>query len=127
MGDTPAFRFHDDAPRPEGQAWIPRYVCRDCGHSGWLVTESGPGDMLGLDYKDIARAFGESAPILRMVHADHDLARLQETDGNAPRVAWLDATIAPGTRAALRGKGGVRCSPLSDGRLRIGPISVSVA
>jgi hypothetical protein len=41
--------------------------------------------------------------------------------------AWLDAIVAPGTRAALRGKGGVRCSPLSDGRLRVGPISVSVA
>jgi len=41
--------------------------------------------------------------------------------------AWLDAVVAPGTRAALRGKGGVRCSPLSDGRLRVGPVRVSVA
>lgn len=40
--------------------------------------------------------------------------------------AWLDVTIAPGTRAALRGRGGVRCEPLTDGRLRVGPISVRV-
>lgn len=40
--------------------------------------------------------------------------------------AWLDVTIAPGTRSALRGKGGVRCAPLSDGRLRVGPVEFSV-
>ena len=40
--------------------------------------------------------------------------------------AWLDVTIAPGARNALRGKGGVRCSPLSDGRLRVGPVTVAV-
>jgi MOSC domain-containing protein YiiM len=41
--------------------------------------------------------------------------------------AWLDVTIAPDTRAALRGRGGVRCSPLTDGVLRVGPISVRVS
>ena len=40
--------------------------------------------------------------------------------------AWLDATIGPGTRQLLRGKGGVRCAPLTDGRLRVGPITVSI-
>jgi hypothetical protein len=39
---------------------------------------------------------------------------------------WLDVTIAPGTRAGLRGHGGVRCTPLSDGRLQIGPVVVGV-
>jgi MOSC domain-containing protein YiiM len=40
--------------------------------------------------------------------------------------AWLDVTIAPGTRAALRGRGGVRCEPLTDGRLTLGPVEVRV-
>jgi hypothetical protein len=40
--------------------------------------------------------------------------------------AWLDATVAPGTRLALRGHGGARASPLSSGRLRVGPVQVSV-
>jgi len=40
--------------------------------------------------------------------------------------AWMDATIGPGARDALRGKGGVRCVPLDDGVLRIGPVVVSV-
>jgi MOSC domain-containing protein YiiM len=40
--------------------------------------------------------------------------------------AWMDAAIAPGAWRALRGKGGVRCRPLNDGRLRVGPVAVTV-
>ncbi|MGW4464013.1 molybdenum cofactor biosysynthesis protein [Micromonospora sp. NPDC004704] len=40
--------------------------------------------------------------------------------------AWMDATVAPGTWRALRGKGGVRCTPLDDGILRIGPVRVTI-
>lgn len=41
--------------------------------------------------------------------------------------AWLDVTIAPGMRAALRGHGGVRTRPLSDGMLRVGPVRITVS
>jgi MOSC domain-containing protein YiiM len=41
--------------------------------------------------------------------------------------AWLDATIGPGTRAALLGRAGVRCLPLTDGRLRVGPVRYQLA
>ncbi|MFF5758585.1 molybdenum cofactor biosysynthesis protein [Streptomyces longwoodensis] len=34
--------------------------------------------------------------------------------------AWMDATLGPGAQRALRGKGGVRCTPLSDGVLTVG-------
>ncbi|HEY5834863.1 MAG TPA: molybdenum cofactor biosysynthesis protein [Streptomyces sp.] len=40
--------------------------------------------------------------------------------------AWMDATIGPGAQRALRGKGGVRCTPLSDGVLTVGPATFSV-
>lgn len=92
IGGPPAFRFHDDAPPPDGEAWAPRYVCRDCGHSGWLLTEAGPGDALGLAYRDVARAFADGAPSLRLLHADEALAEAQrQADGEAGREAWLDA------------------------------------
>ncbi len=39
---------------------------------------------------------------------------------------WLDVVIAPGSRAALRGHGGVRCTPLTDGILGVGPVTVRV-
>ena len=40
--------------------------------------------------------------------------------------AWMDVAIGPGAFRALRGKGGVRCVPLDDGILRIGPVTVDV-
>ncbi|GIE49014.1 hypothetical protein Ani05nite_25480 [Amorphoplanes nipponensis] len=40
--------------------------------------------------------------------------------------AWLDTTIAPGAWRALRGRGGIRCTPLTDGILRLGPVTVTV-
>jgi len=35
--------------------------------------------------------------------------------------AWMDVVFAPGAHRALRGLGGLRCEPLSDGMLRLGP------
>jgi len=34
---------------------------------------------------------------------------------------WMDVVLAPGAFRAMRGRGGVRCEPLSDGLLRLGP------
>jgi MOSC domain-containing protein YiiM len=44
----------------------------------------------------------------------------------APPCAWMDATIGPGAQRMLRGKGGVRCTPLSDGVLTLGPAAFTV-
>ncbi|MGW2705923.1 molybdenum cofactor biosysynthesis protein [Streptomyces sp. NPDC001340] len=35
--------------------------------------------------------------------------------------AWMDTTLGPGAQRALRGGGGVRCRPLTDGILTVGP------
>lgn len=40
--------------------------------------------------------------------------------------AWMDVTVGPGAWKALRGRGGVRCTPLNDGVLRVGPVDVTV-
>lgn len=88
VGGSPAFRFHDDDPAPEGEAWLPRYACSDCGQGGWLITESGPGDALGLSYKEIVKAHQQRSPDLRLLHDDASV----ETD-EMPRVAWLDARV----------------------------------
>nr|WP_221377392.1 molybdenum cofactor biosysynthesis protein [Actinoplanes polyasparticus] len=41
--------------------------------------------------------------------------------------AWMDVTVGPGAWKALRGKGGIRCTPLDDGILRIGPVRATVS
>lgn len=35
--------------------------------------------------------------------------------------AWMDVVYAPGAFQALRGRGGMRCAPLTDGVLALGP------
>jgi len=38
--------------------------------------------------------------------------------------AWMDVMLAPGAHRALRGRGGLRCEPLTDGMLRLGPATM---
>ncbi|MEU4805331.1 MOSC domain-containing protein [Actinosynnema sp. NPDC023587] len=64
--------------------------------------------------------------------ARHDVFSLDTGDGPvrfeahrpANPCAWMDVVIAPGAFRALRGHGGVRCVPLDDGVLRLGPVVV---
>lgn len=46
-----------------------------------------------------------------------------ELQGHRPATpcGWLDVALAPGAQGLLRGRGGVRCEPLSSGTLRLGP------
>jgi MOSC domain-containing protein YiiM len=37
--------------------------------------------------------------------------------------AWMDVSVGPGAFKALRGMGGIRCVPLNDGTLSVGPVS----
>ncbi|WP_422735122.1 molybdenum cofactor biosysynthesis protein [Micromonospora sp. WMMD729] len=41
--------------------------------------------------------------------------------------AWMDVTVGPGAWKALRATGGVRCTPLHDGVLRVGPVDATVS
>jgi hypothetical protein len=38
----------------------------------------------------------------------------------------MDVVLAPGAHRGMRGRGGVRCRPLSDGVLRLGPAELVV-
>lgn len=40
--------------------------------------------------------------------------------------AWMDVTVGPGAWKALRRKGGIRCTPLTDGFLRLGQVKAVV-
>ncbi|WP_308258019.1 MOSC domain-containing protein [Pseudonocardia lacus] len=39
---------------------------------------------------------------------------------------WMDVQLGPGAWKAMRGRGGVRCEPLDDGVLRLGPAVLRV-
>jgi len=52
-----------------------------------------------------------------------------EFQGHRPAspCAWMNVVLAPGAHQALRGRGGVRCEPLSSGFLALGPATLVVA
>lgn len=39
--------------------------------------------------------------------------------------AWMNEVFAPGAHQALRGHAGIRCEPLADGELSIGPATIT--
>ena len=41
--------------------------------------------------------------------------------------AWMDVALAPGAHRALLRRGGMRCTPLTDGELRVGPATLTTA
>ena len=41
--------------------------------------------------------------------------------------AWMDVALAPGAPRALLRRGGMRCTPLTDGELRLGPAMLTTA
>lgn len=47
-----------------------------------------------------------------------------EAGGETSPCAWMDVVLAPGARDLLRGRGGLRANPTTDGRLRVGPAVV---
>ncbi|MGC7094321.1 MOSC domain-containing protein [Amycolatopsis lurida] len=40
--------------------------------------------------------------------------------------AWMDVVLAPGAFRGLRRRGGIRCEPLDDGLLRLGPAKLTL-
>jgi hypothetical protein len=48
--------------------------------------------------------------------------------GNRPAnpCAWMDVVLAPGAFRALRGRGGMRCEPLTSGVLSLGPATLAL-
>lgn len=74
--------------------------------------------------------------LLRGVDVDAGLGRVLTLDsGDGPvslrlhRPArpcrWLELTVGEGAWRGLRGHGGVRCSPVSSGVLRVGPVTAT--
>lgn len=83
---------------------------------------TGPLDPL-LTRRNVVLRGAELPPLL-----GHEI--VLESRGSAVRLrvgraanpcAWMDRVLAPGAHAAMRGRGGVRCMPLSHGVLHRGP------
>lgn len=56
--------------------------------------------------------------------AGHGPIRFRSLTAASP-CAWMNEVFGPGAHRALRGRGGIRCEPLDDGQLGIGPATVA--
>ena len=82
----------------------------------------GPFDPL-LTRRNVVLRGAQLAPLLGeefVLESGGDAVRLRAGRPANP-CAWMDRVLAPGAHAAMRGRGGVRCQPLSDGVLHRGP------
>jgi len=83
---------------------------------------AGPFDPL-LTRRNVVLRGAQLAPLLGEEFALESRGALVRLRGGRPAhpCAWMDRVLAPGAHAAMRGRGGLRCRPLSDGVLHRGP------
>lgn len=83
---------------------------------------AGPFDPL-LTRRDVVIRGAQLAPLIGGDFALESRGELVQLRAGRPAhpCAWMDQMLAPGAHAAMRGRGGVRCQPLSDGTLHRGP------
>ena len=83
---------------------------------------AGPFDPL-LTRRNVVIRGAQLAPLIGedfALESRGELVRLRAGRPAHP-CAWMDKMLAPGAHAAMRGRGGVRCQPLSDVLLHRGP------
>lgn len=88
-----------------------------------MATELGtpPFDPL-LTRRNVVLRGAQLAPLLGeelVLEQAHGSVRLRAGRPANP-CAWMDRVLAPGAHAAMRGRGGLRCRPLTSGTLRRG-------
>ena len=86
---------------------------------------TGPLDPL-LTRRNVVLRGAELAPLLGeevVLESGGSAVRLRVGRPANP-CAWMDRVLAPGAHAALRGRGGVRCMPLTSGSLHRGPATL---
>jgi MOSC domain-containing protein YiiM len=89
-----------------------------------MAAELGatPFDPL-LTRRNVVLRGAQLAPLLGEEFALESRGAFVELRGGRPAhpCAWMDRVLAPGAHAAMRGRGGLRCRPLSTGVLHRGP------
>lgn len=89
-----------------------------------MATDLGapPFDPL-LARRNVVLRGAQLAPLQGQEFELHSRGGVVRLRGGRPAnpCAWMERMLAPGAQAAMRGRGGMRCRPLSDGFLHRGP------
>ena len=95
-----------------------------------IAVESLPpgADLVQVRRNILVRGLDVDALVGRTITLDSGDGPVRlEARRRANPCAWMDVMMGDGTFKALRGKGGIRCVPLDDGRLTVGPVTVDVS
>ncbi len=94
----------------------------------WLEGElgAGPFDPLLARRNVVTRGLDVDALARHefTLDAGHGPVRFRSLTPANP-CAWMNVVYADGAHKALRGRGGIRCEPLDDGELSLGPATLS--
>ncbi|MEW2160320.1 molybdenum cofactor biosysynthesis protein [Streptomyces sp. NPDC007189] len=86
------------------------------------LPQAGPADLLRTRRNVLLRGVDIDGYVGATVFLDCGTGPVELQVRSAARpCAWMDTTVGPGAQRALRGGGGVRCRPLTDGILTVGP------
>ncbi|MFF9768578.1 molybdenum cofactor biosysynthesis protein [Streptomyces sp. NPDC014636] len=86
------------------------------------LPEPYPADLLRTRRNVLLRGVDIDACIGATVFLDCGFGPVDLEVRRAARpCGWMDTTLGPGAQRVLRGGGGVRCRPLTDGVLSVGP------
>ncbi|WP_258804377.1 MOSC domain-containing protein [Pseudarthrobacter sp. NS4] len=89
-----------------------------------MAAELGAGPFDPLDTRrNVVLRGAQLAPLVGHDFALESAGSVVRFRGGRPAhpCAWMNAVLAPGAHAAMRGRGGIRCQPLSSGILHRGP------
>lgn len=79
LASEPRFAWRDERPEDHGPLSLPMYVCRECGHSGWIAVQRELSSRIEHRYDEIARSFqGESRDVVYLHMDAHAAAEDQE-------------------------------------------------
>lgn len=87
---------------------------------------SGPFDPLEARRNVVTRGLDVDALVRTefTLDAGHGPVRFRSITPANP-CAWMNEVFAPGAHQAFRGHAGIRCEPLDDGQLSVGPATVT--
>jgi DEAD/DEAH box helicase domain-containing protein len=108
VDERPRFLWRDEHPRPPtGELWLPMYLCRTCGHSGWMTVLDELGRTLEADLTEIGRAALERRAELLYLHRDEAAAGEAQLPGLGDHVCVWCRRLGSGEACAKCGSNAV--------------------
>ncbi len=102
--------------------WLEQQIAGE----GLFPAQSAPFDPVLARRNVVTRGLDVDALVKTTftLDAGHGPVRFRSQTAASP-CGWMNQVYGPGAHQALRGRGGIRCEPLDDGEIAVGPATVT--